>query len=636
MSSTITSGVEISDSRSSLEGYRIDHLESSNQIKVVFYPAFFEQTNASTVRDIFDNLSSNIGCDLSATFPLGCISHSDLFELTTRSDIYCKDGSIYCQHNNWNLILNYFITSKEIKSQFIDIRFDTSDSRADLPPICIHRMRLGKNNSLLSVIDIESIVGTHKDGNDEPTLLMQLKDVAKPGEILEMDSRQAAVEGVASCIFINKQSGTITLTPDTTSDKATLIKIEIDEEVSLPEYVQFFLSENLEDYVGSKLDYITQEDICNLPVVLPSLQAQRVICNYLSNLEKYKQAIQEKSRRLSQIKPLDVTPSQLLGHSLSLLEESVLQLTSKTGFLPSPISQALSALETNDNSKRFLCSQYIIEALIQFHVVTSSSFAIRLLGQNKLEDAYKSFQNSKWQVSLTTWKNIFDKQVNEFEKSLKNTKSLQANPALVAFGDEGYFAFSGLFSRGVLSVFNRLIDMRNEYFGHPATPSAETMELYANNVSREINAYLDQTKTLWKWLAVGICKEVVTNESHELIASMDEFSGSFRNVTHLTITVPAGLLARNSLVFYPRNNPNPETVVQGIPFTFIDRISSTVHGLYFFSRLDKEGKLVFQSYSELKESTKRFEREDPRISLLSKRIFVSQAVPDPATPTNLK
>jgi DNA-binding ferritin-like protein (Dps family) len=451
-----------------------------------------------------------------------------------------------------------------------------------------------------------------------------------------MDSRQAAVEGVASCIFINKQSGTITLTPDTTSDKATLIKIEIDEEVSLPEYVQFFLSENLEDYVGSKLDYITQEDICNLPVVLPSLQAQRVICNYLSNLEKYKQAIQEKSRRLSQIKPLDVTPSQLLGHSLSLLEESVLQLTSKTGFLPSPISQALSALETNDNSKRFLCSQYIIEALIQFHVVTSSSFAIRILGQNKLEDAYKSFQNSKWQVSLTTWKNIFDKQVNEFEKSLKNTKSLQANPALVAFGDEGYFAFSGLFSRGVLSVFNRLIDMRNEYFGHPATPSAETMELYANNVSREINAYLDQTKTLWKWLAVGICKEVVTNESHELIASMDEFSGSFRNGTHLTITVPAGLLARNSLVFYPRNNPNPETVVQGIPFTFIDRISSTVHGLYFFSRLDKEGKLVFQSYSELKESTKRFEREDPRISLLSKRIFVSQAVPDPATPTNLK
>ena len=507
---------------------------------------------------------------------------------------------------------------------------------ADLPPICIHRMRLGKNNSLLTIVDIESIVGALKEGIDEPTLLMQLKDIAKPGEILEMDARQAAAEGVASCIFINKQSGTITLTPETTLDKATLIKIEIDEEVSLPEYVQFFLSENLEDYVGTKLDYITQEDILDFPVVLPSLQAQRVICNYLNNLEKYKRAIQEKSRLLSQIKPLDVTPSQLLGHSLSLLEESVLQLTSKTGSLPSPISQALSALETNDSSKRFLCSQYIIEALIQFHVVTSSSFAIRLLGQNKLEDAYKSFQNSKWQVSLSTWKNIFDKQVNEFEKSVKNSKSLQADPALMAFGDEGFFAFSDLFSRGILSLFNRLIDMRNEYFGHPSSLSAETMVLYTNNVSREINTYLDQTKTLWKWLAVGICKEVVTNESHELIADIDEFSGSFRNGTSLTMIVPARLLAKNTLVFYPRNNPNPETFVQGIPFTFIDRISSTVHGLYFFSRLDKEGKLVFQSYSELKESTKRFEREDSRISLLSKRIFLSQTVPDPAIPTNLK
>ena len=626
----------MSDSRPSPEGYRIDQLESSNQIKVVFYPTFFAKTNTSTIREIFDNLSSNIGCDLFATFPLSCISRSDLFELTTRSDIYCKDGSICYQNNNWNLVLNYFITAKEIKSHFIDIRIDTSDSRADLPPTCIHRMRVGKNNSLLTIVDIESIVGAIKEGIDEPTLLMQLKDVAKPGEILEMDARKAAAEGVASCIFINKQSGTITLTPDTTLDKATLIKIEIDEDVSLPEYVQFFLSENLEDYVGTKLNYITQEDICNLPVVVPSLQAQRVICNYLNNLERYKSAILEKSRRLNQIKPLDVTPSQLLGHSLSLLEDSVLQLTSKTGSLPSPISQALSALDTNDSTKRFLCSQYIIEALIQFHVVTSSSFAIRLLGQNKLEDAYKSFQNSKWQVSLTTWKNIFDKQVNEFEKSVKNSRSIQSDPALIAFGDEGFFAFSDLFSRQILGVFNRLIDMRNEYYGHPSSLSAETMELYTNNVSREIKAYLDQTKTLWKWLAVGICKVVVTNECHELVADIDEFSGSFRNGTNLTMIVPAGLLAKNTLVFYPRNNPNPETVVQGIPFTFIDRISSTVHGLYFFSRLDKEGKLVFQSYSELKDSTKRFERDDPRISLLSKRIFVSQTIPGPANPTILK
>jgi hypothetical protein len=500
----------------------------------------------------------------------------------------------------------------------------------------IQRMRLDASSSLLSTEDIESLARHPIEHNSNTTLLMRLGDIAKPGEIIELSCKKAQEEGVASCIFINKDSGTVTLTPNTLNTEAYLVKIEVDEEIASPEYLKYFLSENLIGYVGAKLDFVTKDDICSIPVVIPSLQAQRVICSYLNSLDSYKRVIQDKTRRLNQIKPLNLSPSQLLGHALYLIEETENQSSINTDTLPAPIAQALSALDTADKAKRFLCSQYIIEVLIQFHVVSASSFAVKLLGANKLEDAYKTFQNSKWMVTLSSWKNIFEKQVNEFEKSTKDGEGQRTGSAFSVYGEESFFAFSDMFSRDILNTFNRLIELRNEYFGHPSSIPDETMEIYCNNVRKEVETYLAQTSTLWKWLSSGICIDVPTNEACELVANIESFSGSLRNSTKMSMIVPPGLLARNTLVFYPRNKLTHETIVQSIPFTFVDRISTTVHGLYFFSRIDKDGRLVFQSYSELKESTKHFSLEDPRISLLTRRIFSSQIVLDSAKEPSVK
>ena len=191
--------------------------------------------------------------------------------------------------------------------------------------------------------------------------------------------------------------------------------------------------------------------------------------------------------------------------------------------------------------------------------------------------------------------------------------------ATSTFGEESFFAFSDLYSKNLSKIFESLIEIRNSNYGHPSFPPVETMDSCSDMVLEEANKYFEQTRTLWKWLAPGICREVPTNESCELVASIEEFSGNIRNTPNLSMVVPPGLLARNALVFYPRTNPTPETTVQSIPITFIERISATVHGLYFFSRVVDE-KLVFQSYSELKESTKEFTLDDPRIALLAKRI----------------
>ncbi len=618
------------------DGAYIYYPESSNQIIVKFSEEFLRQNNVVKIHDTYDSLSSHRGFELSSTFPLRDISHAEILKIIRRNDIRFTGGTISYQENSWLITLNHFIDSQETKPEFIDIDIEVEKKCVNTTANWIHRLRPDSDSKLLSIEDLESLSRNPNHSSDSPTLIIRLGDIAKPGEIIELNCKKAEQEGSASCIFINKHSDTIALAPDACNPEAMLVRIEVDEEIVIPEYLNYFLSENLNDYVGTALEYVTKEDISSLPVVVPSIQAQRVICNYLSSLESFKRVIREKTRHFDQIKPLKENPSQLLGHALCLTEEASNQSTNNTDTLPAPIAQALSALETKDKTKRFLCSLYLIEVLIQFHVVCSSSFAVKILGSNKLEEAYRTFEKSKWTISLSTWKNIYERQVGEFAKLTKNSSGPQIQSALSAFGEESFFAFSGMFSAETVSTFGKLIDFRNEYFGHPSSTPDETKELHTNNVLREVDAYLKQTSTLWKWLAAGICKDVPTNESFELVANIESFSGSLRNATTISMIVPPGILARNSLVFYPRNNPNRETIVQSIPFTFVDRISSTVHGLYFFSRIDKEGKLVFQSYSELKESTKLFQLEDPRVALLSRRVFSSQLVIDPENIVTLK
>ena len=595
--------------------------KSENKITIVFEDSFFANKGLREMGDVFELVTAYEHFELFVDLPLGLLPKCTVEELTRGKCLWCMSGAIRKEGSQWRLNLRYFISRTEIKPRYIDITIRADEDDANTPVNWIHRVRADKHGHLLSVDDLDALdFGYHGIHSSAP-VLMHLRDVAKPAEIFDMDAVQAEEEGHASCVFVNKSFNTVSKKPDLTTGYTSVIKIEVNEEIVSTDYAEYFLNENLKNFVGTSMEFITKDDICGMPIVVPTLQVQRVVCDYVVNLEKYKSATRERARKFSEIRPLEINPSKLLGHSLSLLEESAAQSSNDISTLPSPISQVLAALQTSNKERRFLCSLYLIEVIIQFHVVTACALATKLLGRSKLEEAYKSFQSTKWRVTLATWKDIFENLSSEFEKcKSRNNPGLTA--ATETFGEESFFAFSDLYSKQLCQVFKNLINIRNAHYGHPSFPPVEAMDGCSDIVSKEATNYIELTRTLWKWLAAGICKEVPTDESGELIASIEELSGSFKNTPNLSMVVPPGLLARNALVFYPRMNPTAMTIVQGIPVTFVERISSTVHGLYFFSRL-VDDKLVFQSYSELKESTKEFSLDDPRIALLAKRVASS-------------
>ncbi len=596
--------------------------KSEKKISIFFKDSFFEDKGLREMGDIFELVTAYQHFELFVDLPLGRLPKSTIEELTRGKCLWCMSGVIRKDASLWRLNLRYFISRTEIKPRYIDITIQADEEGVNPTANWIHRVRADKHGYLLSVDDLEALdFGYHGIYSSAP-VLMHLRDVAKPGEIFDMDATQAEEEGHASCVFVNKSFNTVSRKPDLTHGHTKVIKIEVNEEIVSTEYAEYFLNENLKNFVGTSMEFITKDDICGMPIVVPTLQVQRVVCDYVVNLEKYKNATRERARKFSEIRPLEINPSKLLGHSLSLLEESAVQSSNDISTLPSPISQVLAALQTNNKERRFLCSLYLIEVIIQFHVVTACALATKLLGRSKLEEAYKTFQSTKWRITLATWKDIFESLVSEFEKCVKSNSNLNLTAVTETFGEESFFAFSDLYSKQLCQVFKNLISIRNAHYGHPSFPPVEAMDNCSDIVSKEATNYIELTRTLWKWLAAGICKEVPTDESGELIASIEELSGSFKSTPNLSMIVPPGLLARNAMVFYPRMNPTSTTIVQGIPVTFVERISSTVHGLYFFSRL-VEDKLVFQSYSELKESTKEFSLEDPRIALLAKRIASS-------------